>query len=675
MIDKVLQYLDRGFNIVQIPHKQKGPVMGWEHFQYDRVTEEVAKKWWTLDPKANIGLVTGEISGTVVVDIDSKEGYENVIKVIGADNIKNTLIAKTGGGGYHLFYKHPNDGKKIANSVGIFHGVDIRADGGIIVLPPSIHHTGNVYMWLNNNEIQPLPKDLEDILSKPRGKGLTKEDWETSIGKGSRNQEMTRRVGKLFQLGMKLDEIIVITESWNEMHCNPPLPAKEIKAMIDSIYKRETIKENVDSMYDLSIKKEFFNGSMFIPSKLAIKMLDMFYYRYMGDRLWVYESGVYRPIGESHVRYNAQKILKDETRDSRISEVLHYIERDTVCEFQEQETKYVNVANGRLDWKKGILEPHNPEIIEIMQIPASYDPKAKCKNFDSYLETTLDKDLHKLIEEIMGYCLIPSTKFEKAIMLTGEGANGKSVFLETLQYLLGLNNVCNIELQELEENRFKKAELLGKLANIFTDLSNKSMQTSSAFKILVTGERITAERKFGHPFEFTSFARLLFSANELPQSSDKSYAFERRWIIIPFERTFDGKKADRNLKYKIRKELSGVLNRGIKGLKRLFKNSAFSQNKKNTEALKNYRIINDSVAAFIEDCCELKDENITNKQEFYNDYSTWCYGQGLKPVSSNQIKPSLQRQVKDLGEIRNKTGRCWRGVKIVDIDAVNLLEH
>ena len=117
-------------------------------------------------------------------------------------------------------------------------------------------------------------------------------------------------------------------------------------------------------------------------------------------------------------------------------------------------------------------------------------------------------------------------------MLTGEGENGKSVFLDLVGYLLGETNVSNVALQGLEGNRFRAAELYGKLANTFADLDARGLRSSSMFKTLTTGW-ITAERKHAQPFRFRSYAKLLFSANKIPPSRDRTHAFYRRWLILP----------------------------------------------------------------------------------------------------------------------------------------------
>src|SRR5262249_26138986 len=139
--------------------------------------------------------------------------------------------------------------------------------------------------------------------------------------------------------------------------------------------------------------------------------------------------------------------------------------------------QYINLLNGRLDWATRTLESHTSTVFTTVQLPIEYEPTATCPAFDHYLQTTFDAAVIPLIEEILGWCLIPDRRFEQAVMLTGEGENGKSVFLDLVGYLLGENNVSNVALQDLEENRFRAAELYGKLANVFADLDARGLQS------------------------------------------------------------------------------------------------------------------------------------------------------------------------------------------------------
>ena len=407
---------------------------------------------------------------------------------------------------------------------------------------------------------------------------------------------------------------------------------------------------------------------VFTPKLLGDALVARQTYRYTASQLWVYQHGVYLPCGEATLRADAQELLGNERRVDRINEALDYVgvatrleddlSRDTVPDRQ-----YINLANGRLDWQAGTLAPHTSAVFTTVQLPIAYDADARCSAFDTYLTTTFDRDVIPLIEEILGWCLAPDHRFEHAVMLTGEGENGKSVFLDLLGYLLGTANVSNVALQDLEENRFKAAQLYGKLANVFADLDARGLQSSSMFKVLTTGDPIDAERKHGHPFSFRSYAKLLFSANKIPSSRDRTHAFYRRWTIIPFTRTFDGvgsnPKPDKGLRGKLKQELPGILNRAILGLQRLNLTEAFTQPQSVVEAKQAYIRSNDNVRVFLEECV-LADTNETIvKKEFYRVYESWCDQYGERAVSQKALKDVLKRSIPRLDEVRAAATDPW----------------
>jgi putative DNA primase/helicase len=189
------------------------------------------------------------------------------------------------------------------------------------------------------------------------------------------------------------------------------------------------------------------------------------------------------------------------------------------------------------------------------------------------------------------------------------------------------------------------------------------------FKTLVTGDSITAERKFGQPFTFSNYARLLFSANRLPSSSDRTHAFYRRWLIVPFEQTFTGKAADKQLRAKLQAELSGILNRALAGLQRLFEQDAFTEPQAVKDALSAYERQNDTVAAFTAECVKEAPLGTVLKQLFYKVYRTWCDLQGLKPVSQSDLRSRLYQRFPKLDEARMKrnTGPWhWLGIVLTE---------
>jgi P4 family phage/plasmid primase-like protien len=412
---------------------------------------------------------------------------------------------------------------------------------------------------------------------------------------------------------------------------------------------------------------------VFIPRLLGEALMERETYRYTTSQLWVYRNGVYLPSGEASLRADAQGLLGNERREDRINEALHYV--TVATQLEEESTpdgQYVNVKNGRLHWQTDTLEPHTSAVFTTIQLPITYDPMATCPAFDHYLTTTFDADVIPLIEELLGWIIVPDRRFEQAVMLTGEGANGKSVFLDLITYLLGEANVSNVALQDLEENRFKAAQLYGKLANVFADLDARGLQSSSMFKTLTTGDPIDAERKHCNPFRFRSYAKLLFSANRIPSSRDRTHAFYRRWLIIPFTRTFDGiggnPAPDKALRDKLKAELPGILNRAIQGLKRFNLNEAFTQPKSVIEAKKAYIRSNDNLRVFAEECLVANPIGTITKKEFYEVYENWCESYGDRPVTQKLLKDALKQIFPNLDEWRgDKTSpRCWLGFEWSD---------
>lgn len=420
----------------------------------------------------------------------------------------------------------------------------------------------------------------------------------------------------------------------------------------------------------------FYSGKSFIYSRLGQELLQELRLKKGYDQLWFYKDGVYQANAESILRKRAVEILGEEYRPGRVEAACRYILDILPEEEVIIQKEIINLKNGRLHWRTGELFPHDPDIFEVSQLPVEYKSAAVCKVFDKYLESTLAPEIHPLIEEVMGYLLIPDTAtLQKAFMFYGPGGNGKGVLLNVIEKLIGESNVSHIALQALEEDKFKAAELLSKLVNIFADLDSRALQGSSHFKTLTAGDAITGERKYGQPFKFRNYARLLFSANQIPGSNDRTYAFYRRWTLIPFEKTFrEGDNADVNLSEKLTtpEELSGILNRALIGLRRLFNKDkpSFTVPIQVSNALDDYQKKNDVVAEFIDECVERLPEARIEKKYLYRAFKFWCNNKGYTHLSEKIMVESLKRIVPNIGEVRSSSSfgksspRCWTGIAL-----------
>src|SRR5215469_1152075 len=274
----------------------------------------------------------------------------------------------------------------------------------------------------------------------------------------------------------------------------------------------------------------------------AITAKDYFA-RDRSGQLYVYRDGVYRPEGELLVRQRAKHILVDQDCSEMWSralsnEVLEFIALDVPLLPEQPSTELINLENGILKVSTRELIAHSPDFLSTIRVPIAFDPSATCTEIDKFIGEVFHEDAIPLAWEILGDLLTPDRSVQKAICLLGEGGNGKSAFLDFATNFIGAENVCHLGLQRLETDRFSAARLYGKMANICSDLPSERLSSSAMFKAITGCDRITAEIKYRDSFEFSPFARLLFSANRLPASNDVSRAFFDRWLVVPFDRRF-----------------------------------------------------------------------------------------------------------------------------------------
>lgn len=270
-----------------------------------------------------------------------------------------------------------------------------------------------------------------------------------------------------------------------------------------------------------------------------------------------------------------------------------------------------------------------------------------------------------LIQEMLGYFLVPVNSAQKCFVIVGVASAGKSVLLRVLNdILLGSQNVSNIPWQALSE-QFKTAELFGKLANIFADLPTKNIDDNGIFKALVGEDYLTAEKKNKNPFSFRSSARLMFSCNSIQKNyGDKSEKFYRRLIIIRFNYTVPQDKRDSELPEKFRTEADGIFMYAPEGLHRLISNNyKFSETQENADELQQYREESDSVLSFVKDNCELDAAYSVGSTELWNTYKRYCDECGLKPYSQKSfvqqitaVFPNVKRDTDRIAKRRILSG-------------------
>jgi putative DNA primase/helicase len=408
----------------------------------------------------------------------------------------------------------------------------------------------------------------------------------------------------------------------------------------------------------------FFEDGKFIPAYLG----EWFQRKYRclvndSGTLYAYQDGAYRPA-ERLFAEESTVALGRHYASRRVSEALSYTKNCAFLAREDAVENLLNVKNGLLDLETWELHPHDPNYISFVQLPVEFSPHATCPYIDAFFEKVVPSEIVPLLEEVIGFCLSPDMSLEKAILFHGKGGNGKGTFLAVLIELLGQHNVSNVSLQALSDNRFAASSLYGKLANIHSDIPSKMLEDTSLFKELVSGDMIQAEEKFKPPFQFKNRAKLLFSMNSIPSTKDLSHAFFRRLLFIPFEQQFDDKELRKRLFSP--QELSGLLLRGLKGLRRLNAQGKFSNPEAVTAALETYQERVDSVYRFVKEFCTFEDKKLIPKQEVYYAYRNACFEWGNQPLSMARFSEQFQNRAVYVKEYRKGTPRCWRNLNLLN---------
>ena len=244
-IDTARRYLARGWSLLPLRSQDKRPLVAWEPLQSSHPSAEQVADWFGRWPDANIGIVTGEISNLIVLDIDPKHGGDASLDRLERQfgQLPATIEVTTGGGGHHFYFAHP--GGLIRSRTGLAQGVDLRGDGGYIVAPPSIHPSGYPYLWAVGHS----PEDVA-LAALPRwilleSGGIrvrrTPSDWRRlareGVPEGQRNSSIAALTGHLLRHQVDPEVVLELLLSWNRMRCRPPLQDAEVAQVVSNIVR------------------------------------------------------------------------------------------------------------------------------------------------------------------------------------------------------------------------------------------------------------------------------------------------------------------------------------------------------------------------------------------------------------------------------------------------------
>lgn len=302
----------------------------------------------------------------------------------------------------------------------------------------------------------------------------------------------------------------------------------------------------------------------------------------------------------------------------------------------------INVKNGVVNLTTHpdpTLEPFSPAHFFRYSIPHNYNPAATCPNIDAALADMFDPDMVDLFHEIIGYVLLPGLNLKKAIhFYSRETGTSKSTWLNVIGAVVGRENTTGISLQDLDDHRFHRASLQGKLLNSAGEIGSAAPKSSAVFKALVGGDPVPAEHKGDRMFMLQNTATMLFAGNMFANTHEQGDAYTSRWMIVPFTKQY---RVDPNFYKTVSTpdELEGLLAHAVRGAARLLSRGGFPNPLPYQVELAASKMCLDldSVARFAEECLVIAGDGELDGAATYNTYRSWAEDAGLRSVGRPQF--------------------------------------
>ena len=562
---------------------------------------------------------------TILIDVDDFEASEILFKVV-KEYALTCRVYRTSRGKHFLFKNSgvPTNKTGCKLAIGLTADIKIGTRNSYEVLKYDNQNREILYDTAENEEAQQLPRWLFPVKSKMEFLNM-----ETGDG---RNQGLFNYILTLQSNDFSVEEARETIRIINKFVLKVPLSDDEIETVLrDDAFK----------------KPVFFMGSTFFFDKFATFLKNNNHIIKINNQLHIYKNGIYIS-GLAEIEAEMIQHIPGLNRAKR-TEVLAYLDILIRENSKAEDANLIAFENGLYNIVDDSFVEFTPEHIITNKIRWKYNPEAYSELADKTLNKIAcnDPQIRALLEEAIGYCFYRRNELGKAFILTGDKSNGKSTFLSMVQCLLGDENISSLDLKELGD-RFKTAEMFGKLANIGDDIGDEFIANPAIFKKLVTGERVSAERKGQNPFEFNNYSKLLFSANNIPRIKDKTGAVQRRLTIIPFDARFSADDPDFNpyIKHLLKtdKVMEYLINLGIAGLKRVLLNRKFTGSTKVQKAMDEYEENNNPIIGFFREC-EDEEFQIENESTnvVYKRYQEYCLANSLQAMSNIEFSKQVNR--------------------------------
>lgn len=591
--------------------------------------------------------------GVVCIDVDDQAKSEVIRDKLKELGVKCRIVRTTRG--RHFLFRNPVvEGKEAVEkqTTGVPLACMIEAD---IKRPP------NGYLIVKQDgEPREIEQDTDDPDNLPGwlwplSKRKKAENAVLAEGEG-RNDYLSKHMFALRSRKVSIEDCRIAAEIINESVFEQPLDKKEL----EKITRDKTFKN----------RSYFTDTGKFLSNDLALDIIERRNVKRINGVLRIWTGKMYQARAQSGVSYIEKAIhetVPGLTAAQR-KETLKKIELNLENQNEESETGMIAFNNGVLDLETWRLSGHSPDRNIVNVIPHNYLPGTpRVKELEDVLLSLAngDEGVKRIMIQAAAYTFLPRSEMRKFFVLTGMKGNGKSTFLEFLMAVYGTENCSAVALEDLSA-RFVNAELEGKLANIGDDINDEYITNTSMIKKISAGNHITVERKGMDPIQIKPYAKLYFSANDIPKMSDKTGAVTDRMIIIPFDHHYDETDTSHQAfiidKLCSEPVIEWFIVLAIQELKDLLKTHCFAVPEKSKRMLEEYEIYNNSVRCwyqwFQEDGGQVEG---SAGSELFTSYKLFCQDSDCKPVSRTMFSKDLKRMgyLIKIVKINGKTTRIF----------------
>jgi len=632
-------YAGMGLKTFPCGRNKKSPLTknGFKDASSDK---QVINDWRDRYPNANIGLPTGKINNLVVVDVDVKNdagGMDSLKQLQDECGEFDTRIVHTPSGGLHFYFKYPQDVDTIKNRTNMKPGIDIRAVGGYVIAPGS-SIDGNYYKFDDaDKEVAELPKKLLEILTSIGE--LAMPTFETPISDVIYGVDDGVRNDSIFKLSCRLRGMdTAYEEAKNQVivaarNCIPPLEDSEAIACLDSAWKYAPNTERFH-LTDLG------------NAKRLVQMYGDDIKYVVEYKKWIYwDGGIWKEDVDGHIERAAKSTIMsiyEEASKEKDINIRRYVSKHaaksesryaleamvklaksekgvSISQNQLDNNKMLlGVNNGVLDLSSGSLLMDSKKFFITQKASVSYMPEVKCPQWMNFLETITegDKDMVKYLRQIAGYSLTGITSEQVLLFFYGFGANGKGVWIDTIESLLGSyakkTSIKTLMTKKTSGADDNLARLRGARYVTTSETEEGARFDESLLKTLVGEDVITARYLYGNTFEYLPEFKILVVGNHKPYIKGNDYGIWRRIKLVPFDITIPENDRDGKLREKLKTELPGILNWALEGCLDWQTNGLITP-KKVEDATEEYKNDMDIIKAWSGDCCELHGQGLSKE--------------------------------------------------------------